>query len=177
LAGDSKDHEICQALLKHKFDMIGLAETNLAWHLLPPRQRLKERTWGWFQQLSISSAYASKFPAISPYQVGGTATMAINDCVHRVVSMECDQAGMGRWSSIQLRGKNNTSIRLIAAYRCVKNINGPLSVWNQQRFILDSINRDEDPIHAFDHDLINSIKTWIELGDQIILGIDVNDDV
>jgi hypothetical protein len=103
--------------------------------------------------------------------------MAINNCVHRVVSIECDQSGMGRWSSIQLRGKNKTSIRLIAAYRCMKNINGPLSVWNQQRFILDSINRAEDPIHAFDHDLINSIKTWIELGDQIILGIDVNDDV
>jgi hypothetical protein len=112
--------------------MIGLAETNLAWHLLPPRRRLKERMWGWFQQLSISSAYAFKFPAISPFQVGGTAFLAINDCVHRVASMECDQCGMGCWSSIQLRGKNQITIRLIAAYCCVKNIHGPLSAWNQQ---------------------------------------------
>jgi hypothetical protein len=157
--------------------MIGLAETNLAWHLLPPRQHLRERTWGWFQQLSISSAYASKFPAISPFQVGGTATLAINDSVHRVSSMECDQSGMGRWSSIRIQGKNQTSIRLIAAYRCVKNIHGPLSTWNQQRFILDSTNRTEDPIDAFDNDLINSTKKWIALGEQIIVGIDVNEDV
>jgi hypothetical protein len=157
--------------------MIGLAETNLAWHLLPPRQRLKERTWGWFQQLSISSVYASKFPVISPFQVGGTATLAINDCVHRVHSMECDQSGMGRWSSIQLRWKNQTSIRLIFAHCCMKNINGPLSVWNQQRFVLDSTNQPEDPIDAFDNDIISSIKTWIALGDQIILGIDAIEDV
>jgi hypothetical protein len=79
-AGDPKDHEICQALLRYKFDMVGLAETNIAWHMLPPRQRLRERTWGWFQKLSMSSSYAFKFPAIVPFQVGGTATMAINDC-------------------------------------------------------------------------------------------------
>jgi hypothetical protein len=157
--------------------MVGLAETNLAWHMLLPRQRLRERTWGWFQKLSLSSSYAFKFTAIVPFQVGGTATLAINDCVHRVTSMEYDQTGMGRLSSIQLRGKNQTSIRLITAYRCVKNIHGPLSAWNQQHFILDSNERTEDPIEAFDMDLIHSIKKWLSLGDQVILGIDVNEDV
>jgi hypothetical protein len=147
-AGDPKDHEICQALLQHKFDVVGLAETNIAWHLLPPRQHLRERTWGWFQKLSISSSYAFKFPAIVPFQAGGTATLAINDCVNRVTSMDYDETGMGHWSSIQLSGKNHKSIRLITAYRCVKNIHGPLSTWNQQRFILDSHDRDDDPIEA-----------------------------
>jgi hypothetical protein len=91
--------------------------------------------------------------------------------------MEHDQSGMGRWSSLQLSGKNQTSICLITAYRCVKNIHGPLSTWNQQRFILDSSDRSDDPIDAFDTELIDSIKKWLSLGDQVILGIDVNEDV
>jgi hypothetical protein len=52
-----------------------------------------------------------------------------------------------------------------------------LSTWNQQRFILDSLEREEDPIEAFDMDLIHIIKKWLSLGDQVILGIDVNEDV
>jgi hypothetical protein len=63
------------------------------------------------------------------------------------------------------------------AYRCVRNFHGPLSAWNQQRFILDSDNREEDPIEAFDHDIFVCIKQWIEAGEHIILGIDVNEDI
>jgi hypothetical protein len=157
-AGDTKDHEICQALLRYKFDLIGLAETYIAWHLLPPNQRIRERTWGWFQKLSVSSSYASKFPAVSPFLVGGTATFALNNSVHRVVSMDSDSSGMGRWSSVRLRGKNQRCVRIVTAYRCVKNFHGPLSAWNQQRFILDSCNREEDPIEAFDNDIIVCLK-------------------
>jgi hypothetical protein len=138
---------------------------------------MRERTWGWFQKFSVLSSYASKFPAIAPFLVGGTATLAINNCVHCVASRDFDASGMGQWSSVKLRGKNQRCIRLVTAYRCVKNFHGPLSAWNQQRFILDSCNREEDPIEAFDNDIIFCIKQWIETGDQIILGIDVNEDI
>ena len=176
-AGDPKDHEICQALLQQQFDVIGLAETNIARHLVPPNQRLRERTWDWFKKISISSSYAFKFPAVNPLLVGGTATLTINDCVHRVTSMEGDPSGMGCWASVKLQGKDQISVRFISAYRCVKNIHGPLSVWNQQRFILDSNNQTDDPLEAFDQDLINNIKKWLDLGEQVILGIDANEDV
>jgi hypothetical protein len=144
--------------------VIGLAETNLAWHLLPPNQRLRERTWGWYRKISISSSYAFKFPAVSPLLARGTATLVINDFIHRVASLEGDPSGMDRWSAIHLQGKNQCSVRFISAYRCIKNINGPLSVWNQQRFILDSDNQNEDPLEAFDQDLIQHIKKWLSLG-------------
>jgi hypothetical protein len=32
--------------------------------------------------------------------------------------------------------KNNIHLHIISAYCCVKNIHGPLSVWNQQRYLL-----------------------------------------
>jgi hypothetical protein len=157
--------------------VIGLVETNLAWHLLPPSQQLRERTWGWFRKISISSSYAFKFPAASPLLAGGKATLVINDYVHRVASLEGDPSRMGRWSSINLQRKDQCSVRFISAYRCVRNINGPLSVWNQQRFILDTDIQTEDPLEAFNHDLIQNIKKWLSLGDQVILGIDVNEDI
>jgi hypothetical protein len=75
--------------------------------------------------------------------------------------MEGDPSGMGRWSSVKLQGKDQVSVRFISAYRCVKNIHGPLSVWNQQRFMLDSNNRPDDPLEAFDQDLINNIKNGV----------------
>jgi hypothetical protein len=89
--------------------------------------------------------------------------------------MDSDSSGMGRWSSVRLWGKNQR--RFVTAYRCVKNFHGPLSAWNQQQFILDSCNQEEDPIEAFDTDIIVCLKQWIETGDQIILGIDVYEDI
>jgi hypothetical protein len=91
--------------------------------------------------------------------------------------MEGDPSGMGRWSSVKLQGKEQVSVRFISAYRCVKNVHGPLSVWNQQRFLLDSNNRPDDPLEAFDHDLISNIKKWLAGGEQVMLGIDANEDV
>jgi hypothetical protein len=78
-----------------------------------------------------------------------------------IASMEGDPSGMGRWTSVKLQGKDQISVRFISAYRCIKNIHGPMSVWNQQRFILDSNNRTDDPLEAFDQDLINNIKKWL----------------
>jgi hypothetical protein len=78
---------------------------------------------------------------------------------------------------VKLQGKDQVSVRFISAYRCVKNIHGPLSVWNQQRFMLDSNNQPDDPLEAFDQDLINNIKKWLSGGEQVMLGIDANEDV
>jgi hypothetical protein len=42
---------------------------------------------------------------------------------------------------------------------------------------MDSENRTDDPLEAFDNDLIKNIMNWLALGEQVILGIDVNEDV
>jgi hypothetical protein len=83
---------------------------------------------------------------------------------------------MGRWCSTKFPGKGNHSIRFISAYRCVKNIHGPLSVWNQQRYLLDLQHTNTDPIEKFDEDLFCFLRQCLEAGETIVLGIDANTD-
>jgi hypothetical protein len=99
----------------------------------------------------------------------------MNEATHQVADKYTDV--QGRWAATRLRGKNNIHIRIISAYRCVRNIYGPLSVWNQQRYLLDMQNIPNDPIDEFDRQLINYIKESLESGDHIVLGIDMNDDI
>jgi hypothetical protein len=106
---------------------------------------------------------------------GGTAVFTMNEATHQVADKYTDV--QGRWAATRLRGKNNIHIRIISAYRCVRNIYGPLSVWNQQRYLLDMQNIPNDPIDEFDRQLINYIKESLESGDHIVLGIDMNDDI
>jgi hypothetical protein len=170
-----KNQLICNALLDAQADIAALAEVNTSWKMLRPHDRLHERTWGWFSALQISHSYASDFPAPTAHLKGGTAIFTINKVVHQVASKSTDQ--MGRWTSTLIRGTQNRFIRIISAYRCVKNIHGPLSVWNQQRYLLDLQRCELDPIDKFDQDLKIFLEECLNAGELIVMGIDVNEDV
>jgi hypothetical protein len=143
--------------------------------MVRPEDRLHERTWGWFQSIHISNSYAYEFPSASASLAGGTAIFTVNDATHQV--MEKTQDTMGRWTSTKLRGRASTTLRLISAYQCVRNLYGPLSVWNQQRYLLDLKNNSADPIELFDKQLRSFLEQCLAAGEQIILGIDVNEDI
>jgi len=40
-----------------EFDIVNFAEVNVCWHKVSPRDRLEERTLGWFETLHRSVAY------------------------------------------------------------------------------------------------------------------------
>jgi hypothetical protein len=170
-----KNDLIRQVLTDTDADMAALAEINTSWKMVHPHDRLRERTWGWFSSLHISNAYAYKFPALSANLAGGTAVFTLNNATHQVNDKTQDP--LGRWSSTRLQGCQSKALRLISAYRCVRNFHGPLSVWNQQRYLLDLDPISKDPIEKFDDDLITFITQCMETGEQVVLGIDVNEDV
>jgi hypothetical protein len=126
-------------------------------------------------KVNISQAYASEFPLTLVNLSGGTVVFTINDFVHRVANRGQDP--LGRWSFTTIHGKHNRVIKIIAAYRCIKNYHGALSVWNQQRYLLDLQNCTEDPIDKFVKDLIMLIGQSLDAGEHVVLGIDVNKDV
>jgi hypothetical protein len=95
-------------------DMAALAEINTSWKMVPPGDRLRERTWGWFSAIHIANSYAYEFPVTSGNQAGGTAIFTLNDATHQVV--EKTQDSLGRWTSTRIQGKKNQSLRLISAY-------------------------------------------------------------
>jgi hypothetical protein len=175
-AGDHpKNQVIRQVLTDTQADMAALSEINTSWKMVRPEDRLHERMWGWFSSIHISNSYAYNFPSASANLAGGTAIFTVNDATHQVT--EKTQDNMGRWTSTKLKGRASTSIRLIAAYRCVRNLHGPLSVWNQQRYLLDLENNPADPIELFDRQLLSFIEQCLAAGEQIILGIDANEDI
>jgi hypothetical protein len=170
-----KNQVIREVISNTQADVAALAEINVSWKRLPPHDRLRERMWGWFSNLQIAQSYAVQFPAPSASLAGGTAVFTIADSIHLVAGKSGDE--LGRWSSTKLRGTGNTYLRIIAAYRCVRNIYGPLSVWNQQRYLFDINKWDADPIEKFDADLREFIGKCISDGEQVIVGIDVNEDI
>jgi hypothetical protein len=161
--------------MESQADMAALAEINTSWKMVHPHDRLHERTWGWFSVLHIANAYVFKFPAPSANLAGGTAVFTINNAIHQVAEKAQDL--LGCWSSTKLQGRQSTALRVISAYRCVRNLTGPLSVWNQQRYLLDIAHITDDPINKFDRDIIEFLNKCIEDGEHVVLGIDINEDV
>ena len=89
-----------------------------------------------------------------------------------------DKTGLGRWTWCRIRGCDNIFTRFISAYRPCRNVTSMQGCWAQQiNFFRNELNiRNPDPRKIFDEDLCKELDTWNELGDNLVLGIDLNDD-
>ena len=65
----------------------------------------------------------------------------------------------------------------MSAYQPRQNNTGKEKVWNQHQCHLHSEKRNINLIAAFDKDLNSLLLTWIEAGDQIIIGMDTTEEV
>ena len=54
---------------------------------------------------------------------------------------------------------------------------GPQSMWNQHLTYFEDHDDHWEPCAAFTADLVKEVKKWLEMGDQVVIGIDVNDDI
>ena len=174
---DPKNRMIREWIQQHQFNIVGLSECNVHWKKLQADQRLPERTMGWFESLHLSLAYNLNWKPKSTYQVGGVLLWSINNACHRVIKSGHDSSQMGRWCWTTYRGKNGTILRVISAYRCVENTTGPHSTWSQQILHLEERNIASDPRDMFIQDFVSALETWIERGDQIVLGLDLNENI
>ena len=174
---NAKSKILQQFITKTKVDAIGLIETNVNWKYVSVSQRLPERTRGWWECLHINSACYEDFKNPYPAQPGGVSLWSINKAAHRVMEHGKDPRGLGRWAWTRFRGKSGVNLRYVAAYRPVLNKRGIVSVWSQQRSYFDSVNDDRCPREIFTDDLCKEIVKWLETGDQLIIGLDANEDV
>ena len=102
-----------------------------------------------------------------PYGVG----------VHQTQSTGQDPSGLGRWAWTRYRGRQGIHLRVVTAYRPVLNTSGALSVWNQQKAHFETKDDDRCPRAIFTDDMLKEIRNWKEEWDQIVIGIDANEDV
>jgi hypothetical protein len=54
---------------------------------------------------------------------------------------------------------------------------GPQSVWNQHLTYFKDHDDHQELSAAFTTDLVKEVKTWLEMGNQVVISIDVNDDI
>jgi exonuclease III len=167
------NHDIKAFILKYEFDIFGMCEVNLHWKNC--HHHWSECTKGWFQRLHSNVAYYKTFPTTAAFQVGGVMQFIIGHTTTRVASAGRDE--LGRWAWHTLRGKNNRTIRIISAYRPVKNEVIAGSVWNQQQYHADLINSKLNPHECWIKELSKEIRKWSTDGDSIILMVDLNEDV
>ena len=97
---NSKQERLINWLIQNEIDIIGLQEVGIAFHLVPPHLKLKERIqdprWN---KIRICNSN-NKHENINRFQYGGTAVATFNEAVHRVKATGHDFTGLGRWSWI-----------------------------------------------------------------------------
>jgi hypothetical protein len=112
-------------------------------------------------------------------QRGGAAFTVQNNIKSHQTSHGTNKSGLGGWIWTRLCGKGTSYTRLVSAYRPCNN-KGIGTVWTQQHCrYLRTVKQiaPPDPIRQFDTDLIIEIQKWKMMGDNIIIGIDMNEDI
>jgi hypothetical protein len=173
----AKSRQTISYMVQRHYDVFMMSEIGLCWKKLGVEDQWFERTFGKFKTTRSCMAYnKTELGMTRALQPGGVGILAADDVVHRIVKHGRDESGLGRWAWLKLQGRQGTRIRIISVYRPCDS-DGPESVNQQQQRFLTKKKRLEDPREAIYADLFDEVSAWIEEGDQIIIGIDANEDV
>jgi len=166
-----------QAIISSEADAVAFQETNLAW-TKTHRRRVQQI----LQQPTGNAAIATSSSAdisTSPHQRGGTLQAIIGDWTSRMVQIGQDTSGLGRWSYVEMQGKEDHRYIILSGYRVCKNQTidpGSNNTFNQQyRLLHQQGNRNPDPRAQFVEDLITTIKQWRGQGKAVLICIDANE--
>ena len=67
--------------------------------------------------------------------------------------------------------------QVVSVHQPCENKLGPQSVWSQHQKCLDERQDERDPRTAFREDFIEELTDWINMGDQMLVGGDLNKSV
>jgi hypothetical protein len=180
-ADDEKNGAIWQFVNENNIDVTLWTETDKHWQSLAFKDRLPTRRW--FESLHMTTAYYKSYPGATKQQYGGVSRWSTGQAAHRIkdsgidLATGKDRSGLGWWAWTQYAGRNGVSLRVVVAYCPVLNKCCPMSVWNQQKVYWQSHNVDTDPIVKFTNDPAAEVAVWLASGDQVVLGLDVNEDI
>ena len=96
---------------------------------------------------------------------------------HFAMGAGLDKAQLGWWTWSQYREKGEVVFRFISIYQPCVNKQGEMSVYAQHKKYLQDHDDDRDPRRAFIEDFTQELGEWIEMGDNIVVGGDVNESV
>ena len=102
--------------------------------------------------------------------------MSTDQAKLRIIEIGRDERDLGRWVWMRYRKRNKITMRVISVHICGSNL-GPTTVYSQQQSYFNKIGNDRYPRDIMREELLECIKSWLNLGDSIILIIDANEDV
>ena len=101
-------------------------------------------------------------------QIGGTACMVSKQFRSMLTSHGVDPRGLGRWSWVRIRVKNNQYARFVFGYRPCHNSSGFGSVWSQHvRYYRSEGIQDQYPRNLFIEEITAAIQALMEDGDHV----------
>jgi len=167
-----------QALFETNANIACIQEPNVNWSpMLATRiQRIFQQQFGKAKIATSSSLQAN----LSEYQPGGTVTISIGSSTSRLITTYDDPHGMGRWSTIALRGKLNKTLVFISAYRVCNQavMLGSQKAYTQQHTqLIQASHENPDPHKWFIMDLIKQIQQWQQQHYKILLCMDANENM
>jgi len=165
---------------KSKCDIFGLAETNVHWFLLYNHASLYARVKKHWKNFKLSTSHNSH-EKIGKTQRGGTCTVSVRQTAFREYERGQDETGLGRWSWMEFRGKDNHKTRVYTAYRPGTKPNkikhAHTTVYQQhKRFMRGTEYEYMEPRDLFDKHISKEIEKKID-NTNIVLMIDVNQNV
>ncbi len=175
-SSDEKSQKLQHIITHHQFDFLGIQEVNLHLKIMGTEGVWKERhhqTFTGFTHAATTEHCTSPSRRI----FGGTACFLTGPTAHRSISHGSDPSGLGRWSWSLLRGRNGLQTRILTGYRPVRSYHDEaLTVYSQQELYFRQHGGWRDPRVAFFEDLDLIIQESSASGEQIILGMDLNED-
>ena len=157
---------------EYEVDVWGWTETNINW-TPNTTNAMKYMSTKIFKNSHIATSNSDD-PA-GQRQQGGTCTVIINNLVGRKITSGEDKKGLGRWSYIQISGRDYRKTIIITGYKpCIQEQCGDKTVTAQQKRILKMQGSNKTPRKQWDKDLCNTINTWKQEGNKILWMGDLN---
>ena len=129
----------------------------------------------------------SSFPFLANYVhasaapwnlTGGTGFAAHHYLLAHKHSHGSNPTGLGCWVYICLAGRNGCTVTFYVVYRPCRNTSTIGSVWNQHiSYFMSQGISEPDPGALFDSQFLDAVRSSLEAGDNVVIGVDNNADV
>ena len=176
---EPKEVSLFQAILEFGIDILLLQELGLHWSNLSRPRQWRNRAEKYLNPRCTRTRCSHNIHDTTGtrVQAGGTGILAHDKISHFAMGSGSDKAQLGRWTWSRFRGKNGMILRVVSVYRPCANSGGERTTWSQHKAYFNDKNDDRDPRVAFMEDLETELQEWIQEGDQVIVGGDLNEEI
>ena len=100
---------------EHKFNIIGMKETNINWRKLLMESQLGIRTREWWQVSHTRTAHLETKEG-RVHQYGGVAIYTVGQMATRVIESGEDRRQLGQWVWTRYQGRGESKLRVVVVY-------------------------------------------------------------